>query len=29
VFKVHYEGHIDRRFINSYVGGEVDVHGCH
>jgi len=26
VFEVHYGGHIDRRFMNSYVGGDVDVY---
>jgi hypothetical protein len=26
VFEVHYRGHIDRRFMNSYVGGDVDVY---
>jgi hypothetical protein len=26
VFEVHYGGHIDRRFMNLYVGGDVDVY---
>jgi hypothetical protein len=26
VFEVRYGGHIDRRFMNSYVGGDVDVY---
>jgi hypothetical protein len=26
MFEVHYRGHIDRRFMNTYVGGEVDVY---
>jgi hypothetical protein len=26
VFEVHYGGHIDRRFMNMYVGGDIDVY---
>jgi hypothetical protein len=26
VFDVHYGGHIDRRFMNTYVGADVDVY---
>jgi hypothetical protein len=26
MFEVHYGSHIDRRFMNSYVGGDVDVY---
>ncbi len=26
VFEVHYGGHIDRRFMNTYVGGDIDVY---
>jgi hypothetical protein len=26
VFVVHYGGHIDRRFMNTYVGGDIDVY---
>jgi hypothetical protein len=26
VFEVHYGGHMDRRFMNTYVGGDVDVY---
>jgi hypothetical protein len=26
VFEVHYKGHIDRRFMNTYVGGDIDVY---
>jgi hypothetical protein len=26
VFEVPYGGYIDRRFMNSYVGGDVDVY---
>jgi hypothetical protein len=26
VFEVHYGGHFDRRFTNTYVGGDIDVY---
>jgi hypothetical protein len=26
VFEVHYKGHIDRRFMNTYVSGDIDVY---
>jgi hypothetical protein len=26
VFEVHYGGHIDRQFMNTYVGGDIDVY---
>jgi hypothetical protein len=26
VFELHYGGHIDRRFMNTYVGGDIDVY---
>lgn len=26
VFEVHYGGHSDRRFMNTYVGGDIDVY---
>jgi hypothetical protein len=26
VFEVHYGGHFDRRFMNTYVGGDIDVY---
>jgi len=26
VFEVHYGGHIDRWFMNTYVGGDIDVY---
>jgi hypothetical protein len=26
LFKVHYVGYIDRRFMNTYVGGDIDVY---
>jgi hypothetical protein len=26
VFEVHYGGHIDRRFMNTYIGEDIDVY---
>jgi hypothetical protein len=26
VFEVHYGGHMDMRFMNTYVGGDIDVY---
>jgi hypothetical protein len=26
VFEVHYKGHFNRRFMNTYVGGDNDVY---